>query len=228
MTLAMLSSESGDIRGDMAKKKKQSIANVGKTMITPPHFAGLMEEIKHTSDRTAAIVLSAWVEQNLEMKIIAALPRRDEETVKKLQERDSALSGFYSKIHLAFALGLIDEETRDNLDVIRRIRNVFAHAAVFVTFQTPEIAKEIEKLKTTTEASPQMAEFSAERSRFTSACAVFAILTVIKQQTHKIELLYKAVEAISKVDRSKEVVPREQALDIAAAIQKILDLKDQH
>ena len=48
---------------------------------------------------------------------------------------------------MQLALGLYDEGTRDNLDIIRVVRNAFAHTAVQLTFETPQMAAEVEKLQ---------------------------------------------------------------------------------
>ena len=58
-----------------------------------------------------------------------------------------ALSTFYGNIHLAFALQLVSETVRDDLDVIRRVRNAFSHSILPLTFDTEEILLEINRLQ---------------------------------------------------------------------------------
>jgi len=71
---------------------------------------------------------------------------------------------------LAFALNLLDDSTRHNLDIIRRVRNVFAHAAKAVSFSTHLIAAECRKLLLDDiRAGDQKAPIA--RRRFQLACA---------------------------------------------------------
>src|SRR5580704_19143533 len=44
-----------------------------------------------------------------------------------------------NKVRVANAVGLITDETRSSLEVIRRIRNAFAHAMVPISFKTREV-----------------------------------------------------------------------------------------
>jgi DNA-binding MltR family transcriptional regulator len=107
------------------------------TLESPPHL---------TSHRSFAIISSARAERALERTLIAHFPKLDAYTFEMLASRAGPLSSFFSKIHLAFALGLLDSKTRNNLEIIRKIRNVFAHAPKAVSFQTSLIVKECHKL----------------------------------------------------------------------------------
>jgi DNA-binding MltR family transcriptional regulator len=160
---------------------------------------GLTKEVLHTSDRTAAIVLAAWVERELEQWIIATLPRNDKKTIEKLQGRDGALNSFYGKIHLGYALGVYDEIERENLDIIRRIRNEFAHTPQAIDFETDEIRKEVENLRLPTASSirPELAALSEHRRRFSRACAVVVVrsrLEPVLEGLHFLRSLYEAFD----------------------------------
>jgi hypothetical protein len=101
----------------------------------------------------------------------------EESRIVPLFGRDGALSTLYGNIHLAFALQLINEAARDDLDTVRRVRNAFAHSVLPLTFQTDEIISEIRKFnyKTYYELSPEEnAEFELfsppERREFMICC----------------------------------------------------------
>jgi hypothetical protein len=106
-----------------------------------------IDEIKQSSDRAACILMSAMVERHLERSILLRLmiPGGDDKT-SALFERDGALSTFYGNTHLAYALDLITSEMKSDLDIIRRVRNAFAHSQLPVSFQSQEISREIAKL----------------------------------------------------------------------------------
>ena len=99
------------------------------------------------TDRSLALITAAGIERALERAIITHLPKLDVYTFRKLASSEGPLSSLFAKIHLGFALGLLDKRTRDNLDIVRRVRNVFAHAPKAVSFRTIPIAKECRKLK---------------------------------------------------------------------------------
>jgi len=130
----------------MGKKKKDQLRWLTRD---PPGFDALYEahnEIHLGSDRAAAILVAAALEPYLETLILVHMPNRDVDIA--LTENGGPLATFSNKIYLAYAMGLIDEITRTDLNIIRNIRNVFAHAMGHVSFANPEIQQECNKLKT--------------------------------------------------------------------------------
>jgi mannitol operon repressor len=95
-------------------------------------------EIEGGSDRAAAIVAAAFVEDHL----ATALQRRMRENAKIVAElfRSSGpLGSFSAKIDMAFLLGLITEEAHKELHAIRAIRNLFAHTLGKLSFNSGRI-----------------------------------------------------------------------------------------
>jgi hypothetical protein len=80
------------------------------------------------NDRAAAIMAGAFVEDAL----CRAVGRR---------------SPFYSMIEAGFDRGLYKGLVRNDLHVIRNVRNAFAHAIKPITFDTPEVIEEVGKLQ---------------------------------------------------------------------------------
>lgn len=64
-----------------------------------------------------------------------------------LNEPNSPLNSFYSKTKLSFALGLIDQEEYDEINLIRNIRNEFAHQWKHLTFDDNSVLKYSLKLR---------------------------------------------------------------------------------
>ncbi len=86
----------------------------------------LLEEIENQSDRGAAIVGAAWLDEEL----IAAIKTKfieDEKPTKNLFNGTGPLSSFSSKIELAYLLGIVNKNHYSDLHKIRKIRNEFAH-----------------------------------------------------------------------------------------------------
>ena len=57
------------------------------------------------------------------------------------------LAPLSARIRMAYALGLLDANERKDFDIIREIRNVFAHAPMHIEFTTKEVADACEKLE---------------------------------------------------------------------------------
>ena len=57
------------------------------------------------------------------------------------------LSTFYSRTLTAYLLGLISEDEKNDLDIIRSIRNDFAHSHKALEFSSPTISNKISKLR---------------------------------------------------------------------------------
>jgi DNA-binding MltR family transcriptional regulator len=63
-------------------------------------------------------------------------------------EQNGPLSSFAAKAKVAYALGLIDEQTKKDLDYIRKIRNEFAHSFKAISFQNSPIREYCNELST--------------------------------------------------------------------------------
>ena len=83
------------------------------------------------------------------------------------------LSTFSAKAKLAFALKLVDSDQFHNLEIVRKIRNTFAHSFEGVALTLPENADRISALKLTTRAEERIKArpdpVQQEKLRFTMA-----------------------------------------------------------
>lgn len=104
-------------------------------------------ELDGESDRAAAILAAANFEDKLCETIIEKFVKLNRENRKKLFKGYGPLSTFAAKIDIAFALGLYDQETQRGLHIIRKIRNIFAHASSPIEFDCDDIVKICEELK---------------------------------------------------------------------------------
>jgi hypothetical protein len=85
------------------------------------------EELKKQTDRGAGIVAAAVVEEALEFTIKRRLIELSNTRADLLFGRMRPLSSFSAKTELGFALGLLSENLRHSLNMIRDVRNEFAH-----------------------------------------------------------------------------------------------------
>jgi hypothetical protein len=95
-------------------------------------FNSIFDSYANESDRAAAILAASYLDSYLEECIKFFLV--DDPYIEKLFKGTSPLSTFSSRIDMAFALGLITEEIKKNLDYIRKIRNHFAHYPTVTSF----------------------------------------------------------------------------------------------
>jgi hypothetical protein len=87
----------------------------------------------------AAILGAALVEYVLEETIKLRLRRDDVETWERMIDANGPLRDFHAKILTGFALGIFNEEIKINLNLVRDIRNVFAHAKIDLGFDNPTL-----------------------------------------------------------------------------------------
>jgi hypothetical protein len=84
--------------GKKTAKKKSSTQDLSCRFVENSDVPAIMEDVRLSSDRTAAIVLAAWLGQALEQAIIGRLVHRDADTIRKMQDVGGALSSFFAKI----------------------------------------------------------------------------------------------------------------------------------
>lgn len=94
----------------------------------------LEKEITNQSDRAIAIVCASIIDLQLK-DILKEFMIKRKEIDKDLFEGNSALSNFSSKIKMCYYLGLISLDEYKNLDRIRKIRNMFAHQLINISFE---------------------------------------------------------------------------------------------
>lgn len=94
------------------------------------------------SDRAAAILAAAYFEDRLREKIMTRFVKKAD----KLFGIYEPLGTFKAKIDIAHALGLYDLKTRKGLDLVRKIRNEFAHSSEPIQFDHEKIAGWCRKL----------------------------------------------------------------------------------
>lgn len=101
-------------------------------------FIAFRKSLTDESDRGCALFSSAYIDS-----LLGDLFRRKLVYSKSL-ERDvlkggSPLSTFSARIKMAYYIGLISEEMRKKLDIIRDVRNDFAHHPVTISFEEQSV-----------------------------------------------------------------------------------------
>jgi DNA-binding MltR family transcriptional regulator len=86
----------------------------------------ILDEIKNQTDRGAALIATAYLEERL-LAAIKARIVRDESLENELFRGSGPLAAFSVKIDFGFMLGIFDASVHKMLHTIRKIRNEFAH-----------------------------------------------------------------------------------------------------
>jgi hypothetical protein len=98
------------------------------------------------SVRALVLVSAARLDTELEYALKAVLVRNPTGQ-DNLFDNDRSLGSFSAKIALAHRLGIVDDEFHSALQIIRKIRNDFAHAVDFMALSDPPHKDRIQELE---------------------------------------------------------------------------------
>ncbi|MBE7556685.1 MAG: hypothetical protein HS126_37015 [Anaerolineales bacterium] len=104
----------------------------------------IIEELESQTDRGAAIIGASLLDRRLEEAIRVHL--LDNKVTEKLFDASQALGSFSAKIDLAYSLGLYGEKSYHDLNLIRKIRNEFAHFDTPLNFDSQSVASRCAEL----------------------------------------------------------------------------------
>jgi DNA-binding MltR family transcriptional regulator len=104
---------------------------------------------KEESDRAVAILAASFLETFLG-QFLKEFMIDDQQVFNDLFNGYGPLATFSARTKCAYAFGYIDEETRNNLNYIRKIRNEFAHNHELNSFADSPIPDLCKNLSTVT------------------------------------------------------------------------------
>jgi hypothetical protein len=93
-----------------------------------------------------AIIGAGLVEYYLEILLRSKVKHKDDKTWAMLAADNGPLNSFYSKIAMGYAWGIYDEGMRNDLNIVRSIRNAFAHSKKLTDFDNPAVVNELKKV----------------------------------------------------------------------------------
>lgn len=134
-------------------------------------FIAFRSALTDESDRGCALFAAAYLDKALSDLLFLSLVE-DKKIDKDLFEGTAPLSSFSARIKLAYYLGKISKVCRSDLDMIRGIRNEFAHHAEIISFDDQSIADRCRNLRFSYHEKVQK-----PRAHFTAAVSrILAIL----------------------------------------------------
>lgn len=129
----------------------KSLRHLTRQPVTRKVLWGVLDRAIKTSDpedlRAAVITGTALLEVGIERLLKARMRRLTSQEEASLFGPNGSLSGFASKIRIAYAFGIIGPVTRKDLAAINEIRNVFAHAAHNITMKNRTLWKKVQALR---------------------------------------------------------------------------------
>lgn len=126
------------------------------------------------SDRAVAILGASMLEAALESALRRSLVEHS--VARNLFGRQGPLSTFAAKSDIAFAMGILSEWERRDLDRIRRVRNHFAHELRARSFDEQPASQLCDALFMAEFGRARGARKSNRRADFTATCGLLAAL----------------------------------------------------
>jgi DNA-binding MltR family transcriptional regulator len=149
-----------------------------------PEYAQLMPEVGHLantvlnneSQRAVGVLAPAYLEAILDQLLRQYL--MEGEHADELLGSDRALGTFSARTHLAAALGFVSEDAYHDLEMIRRIRNLFAHDLQVHTFAETEVRNRCLELRF---AREMFTDLEARDARGLTHVFIFTVLRLVSE-----------------------------------------------
>jgi DNA-binding MltR family transcriptional regulator len=135
----------------------------------------ILQELQGQTHRGAAIIAGSFLDKLLELVIERRLLALSGEEISENQRkalfgRMAPLSTFSAKIEIGFGIGLFNASAYSNFEMIRDVRNKFAHQLAAIDFDHPEIAEIVNNPS----RSPVIRDGGPPRDEFLLAFALLA------------------------------------------------------
>jgi hypothetical protein len=107
-------------------------------LLPDPKYRHAIQEIKKQRDRGAGIMAASILEEHLTAAIKSHI-QKNKEIENRMFSGYGPLASFAAKIDFGFLLGLYGEHIHERLQIIRKIRNDFAHNPSPASFKSQRV-----------------------------------------------------------------------------------------
>jgi DNA-binding MltR family transcriptional regulator len=144
----------------------------------------LVEDLQRETDRGAALLAAAFLDDVLELLLRAAFVD-DQEAINKLLSAGRPLESFGTRSHVAWCTGLLGQDIYADLNLIREIRNDYAHRHP-TSFEAVGIRDKCKRLKCVSVLVVD--DECTARHRFIASVALIAnhLILAASNQTHAV------------------------------------------
>ncbi|HDR9135963.1 TPA: hypothetical protein QDB11_000570 [Burkholderia vietnamiensis] len=162
--------------------------------------------LRAESDRGCALVGAAYLDDEI-TKLLRARMVNNKRNTDALLEQGRAVSAFSAKIRVAYAMGLIPDDVLHDINIIRDIRNKFAHLHGALSFDDESIGDQCRALRIALKSKRE----SSPRSRFIHVVTtVYTALSIESRkpraQVPSADVLYQLLEESERtLDYARDV-----------------------
>jgi hypothetical protein len=172
--------------------RKQTVRDLSRISPTHKETEEIISVFEQAHPIVTAILGTALVEHELDLLLRRKLLRPDSDTEwARLTSDDGPLGTFSQKTLCAHVLKLFDDATKRNIDIIRVIRNQFAHTKRLINFENPLIVAELKKVQYTRKRwhrlqAKLLADPKNAQQAFANVCSIVAA-SLIKKRSRAIK-----------------------------------------
>jgi hypothetical protein len=166
-------------------KKVKALKALSSAKANQTHHADFQKELDAIgNDRGYCLLVVSTLENNLDEVIDRHIVDFNKEDYDAFFDGNGAAGSLSRKIALLQAFKVIGPITRRNLNIVREIRNAFAHGKIPITFETPEVKALCEELRLINpldpaERNPDNQIGPASRDRFHDVVVTAMLLLAI-------------------------------------------------
>lgn len=150
------------------------------------YFSGFLKEFQGETDRGAALVGAALLDRQLRDLLLSHFVDK-KESAELLDGGTAPLGTFSSRIKASYCLGLVTELEHGELQIIRKVRNEFAHQTHGLTFLNEKVASLCGNLHDRMPDAKQKGIERTVRTRFIDA-VIFTSLALWYRPQHAADL----------------------------------------
>jgi hypothetical protein len=157
-------------------RAKSSLRSLTRATLVGDDVNKFWAEVVGDNDRACALVCFSLVDQSLIVALQTLMKELTQKESDDLFFEEKSLFGTMShRVEANYAFNIINSYEKKCLHSIRKIRNVFAHALIPVTFANPLISKECRNLPPIRYADPpEFVALNPDRRRFCEGCLSFS------------------------------------------------------
>jgi hypothetical protein len=132
----------------MARSLTSALSDLIRKEPTPAELHAAFIGLEPHALRGAALAAAAQLDFALTVTLTVKLRPLDRTEYNYLFGPDGPYATTHNRIHILYSLGIIGRRSKKELQLLQRIRNVFAHAVVPVDYDTAAIADACNSLET--------------------------------------------------------------------------------
>lgn len=173
-------------------------------MRTHAKFEEMLAETRVEGDRACALILAASIDNRLRDLLLAFFVKMSKKQEDALFKGNGALSTFSGVTRTAFACGLLSNDEFNDINVIRDVRNIFAHQEQGWSFLTKEVVQLCSSLKMPATLRKEYPDLAAQSKRpraafeITSASLVLLLMSRVSDASHEKRTAYAPTSILPK------------------------------